>query len=192
MDLRCTDRSKELINPRRRSFIKLSMGLVAAALTPLPALARARNLLDDERQLHLYNLHTDERLNVLYCRNGTYDPTALKAIDHILRDHRTGEVRAIKPRLLDMLHGLSLKSGSNRFHIISGYRSPATNSMLRKDGRKVASRSLHTRGMAVDIRMPDLDTALLYQVAIDMQSGGAGHYPGRNFVHVDVGPVRYW
>ena len=192
MDLRCDCHSNQPQDFERRSFIKLSAGILAAVLTPQAVFARTKSILHDERQLNLYNLHTDERLKVLYCRNGVYDRQALKAIDHILRDHRTGEVRTIEPRLLDLLHSLSVKTGSNRFHIISGYRSPATNTMLRKDGRKVASRSLHTRGKAVDIRMPDLDSSLLYRVAVDMQGGGAGHYPGRNFVHVDVGPVRYW
>ena len=113
-------------------------------------------------------------------------------MDHILRDHRTGKIHPIEPRLLDLLHALSMKTGSNRFHVISGYRSPATNSMLRKDGRKVASKSLHTVGKAVDIRMPDFPTDALYRTAVDLKGGGAGHYPGRNFVHVDVGRVRYW
>ena len=192
MDLQRADKPNQPQDFERRSFIKLSAGILAAVFTPQAVFARARNLLHDERQLSLYNLHTDERLNVCYCRNGVYDQKALQTIDRILRDHRTGEVHPIEPRLLDLLHALSVKTGSNRFHIISGYRSPATNSMLRKDGRKVASRSLHTRGMAVDIRMPDLDTELLYEFAVDLERGGAGHYPGRNFVHVDVGRVRSW
>jgi uncharacterized protein YcbK (DUF882 family) len=176
----------------RRCFLKMSAAAVATALSPVPVFAGFKQLLQDERRLHFYNLHTDERLQVCYCRNGKYDRRALKAVDHILRDHRTDKVHPIEPRLLDLLHAIAVKTGSNRFHVISGYRSPTTNAMLRKDGRKVASRSYHTRGKAIDIRMPDADTRTLYRVTVDLKGGGAGHYAGRNFVHVDVGPVRYW
>ena len=165
---------------------------VAAVLTPLPAFAGIKRLLRDDRQLSFYNLHTDERLKVCYCRNGIYDKQALKSVNHILRDHRNDAVHPIDRRLLDLLHAVSVKTGSDRFHVISGYRSPVTNSMLRKDGRNVASRSLHTKGLAVDIRMPAIDTQQLYRVAVALKGGGAGYYPGRNFVHVDVGRVRYW
>lgn len=178
---------------QRRSLIKMGVYTVAAtALSPLPVFAGFRHLLQEERKLRFYNLHTDERLQICYCRNGLYDRRALKAVDHILRDHRSGRIHPIEPRLLDLLHALSLKTGSNIFHVISGYRTPATNSMLRQDGRMVASKSLHTLGKAVDIRMPRFDTKALYRVAVDLKGGGAGHYPGRNFVHVDVGRVRYW
>ena len=178
---------------QRRAFIKMGVCTIAAAtLSPLPVFAGIRQLLQDERQLSFYNLHTNERLSVCYCRNGVYDDQALKSINYILRDHRNNQIHPIDRRLLDLLHAVSNKTGSNRFHVISGYRSPATNAMLRKDGRKVASKSLHTLGLAVDIRMPDAGTKQLYQVAIDLKGGGAGYYPGRNFVHVDVGRVRHW
>ena len=178
---------------RRRSFLKMGFSAFAATtLSPLPVWAGFKQLQPDVRRLSFYNLHTDDRLDVCYCRNGRYDEKALQSIDYILRDHRNGQVHPIDLRLIDLLHMVSLKTGSRRFHVISGYRSPATNSMLRQDGRKVASRSLHLRGQAVDIRMPAADTRHLYQVAVDLKRGGAGYYPGRNFVHVDVGRVRYW
>jgi uncharacterized protein YcbK (DUF882 family) len=178
---------------QRRSFIKLGVFSIAATtLSPLPVLAGVKRLLQDTRELAFYNLHTEERLNVCYCRKGIYDPEALKAVNYILRDHRSGEIHTIDRRLLDLLHTIANQIGSPRFHVISGYRSPVTNSMLRQDGREVASRSLHTLGQAIDIRMPDADTQALYQVAVDLKGGGVGHYPGRNFVHVDVGRVRYW
>lgn len=186
------DNSKKLQDPQRRSFIKLGVCTIAAAMSPLPVFAGFGNRLPDERRLRFYNLHTEEHLHICYCRNGVYDRRALKAVYRILRDHRTHEIHRIETRLLDLLHTLSVQSGSNRFHVISGYRSPATNSMLRKDDLQVASQSLHTFGKAVDIRMPALDTRALYRAAVELKSGGAGYYPDRNFVHVDVGRVRCW
>ena len=178
---------------RRRCFLKVGVFTFAAAFTPLSVCAGAADLLaDKKRRLRLYNLHTEERLQICYWKNGAYDRQALKAIDHILRDHRSGEIHSIDPRLLDLLHAISVKTGSCRFHVISGYRSPATNSMLRKDDLQVASQSMHTLGKAVDIQMPDFDSRQLYREAVDLKSGGAGYYPDRNFVHVDVGPVRCW
>ena len=176
---------------QRRSFIKMGIYTIAAALSPLPVFAGVKQL-PDVRKLRFYNLHTDERLSVCYRRNGTYDSEALKAVNYILRDHRCGEIQDIDRKLLDFLHAISVNVGSDRFHVISGYRSPTTNAALRRNGRKVASRSLHTRGKAVDIRMPAVDTQSLQKVALYLKTGGVGYYPGRKFVHVDVGPVRSW
>jgi uncharacterized protein YcbK (DUF882 family) len=95
--------------------------------------------------------------------------------------------------LLDLLHALSLKTKLREpFHVISGYRSPATNSRLRKKGNGVASKSLHVQGKAIDIRIPRYSTRQLRNVARKMKAGGVGYYPKSDFVHVDTGRVRYW
>ena len=165
----------------------------AAALSPSTAVAALDRLTNPGKNLSFYNLHTDEYLDVCYCRNGKYDQAALKKIDYILRDHRTGEIKAIDAQLLDLLHSISLKTGSSSpFHVISGYRSRATNSKLRKTRKGIASKSLHMCGKAIDIRLPGYSTRRLRDVAMAAKSGGVGYYRKADFVHVDVGRVRFW
>ena len=118
---------------------------------------------------------------------------ALADINNILRDHRTGEVRSIDTRLLDLLDAICKRLQSHQpFHIISGYRSAATNALLRKRGKGVARRSLHLEGKAVDIRLPGCDLSLLCHAAMSLKQGGVGYYRRSKFVHIDVGRVRYW
>ena len=158
-------------------------GTAAAALTP----PRSR------RSLCFYNTHTRETLDVVYHDGTGYCPEGMRQVNHIFRDHRTGDVTRIAPDLLDLLFSLRRRTGTDApFAIISGYRSPATNTMLRKKSSGVAKKSLHTRGMAVDIRIPDLSLKRLHQTAVSLKKGGVGYYPKSRFVHVDVGPVRYW
>ena len=146
-----------------------------------------------ERSLSFYNTHTEEELEVVYWARGKYRKKALADIDRILRDHRTGEVKAIDTRLLDLAHDLRERLGNQGpFHIISGYRSPKTNALLRAGGNGVATKSLHLQGKALDIRLPNTDLPVLHRVAVDLKGGGVGYYPGPNFVHIDVGQVRYW
>ena len=145
------------------------------------------------RYLAFYNTHTAENLDVCYYRNGEYRPEVLTQINTILRDHRTNEIKPIDPQLLDMLFALSAKiDRSDPFHVISGYRSPRSNAMLRKNGNGVASRSLHMQGKAIDIRVPGYDTEMLKKVAISMKAGGVGYYPEPDFVHIDTGRFRTW
>jgi uncharacterized protein YcbK (DUF882 family) len=102
-------------------------------------------------------------------------------------------VKAIDPQLLDLLYGLSRLLDTNEpFHVLSGYRSPATNARLRRSNRRVAINSLHLVGKAVDIRLPGRQTAVLKRAAVTLQAGGVGYYPRKNVLHVDTGPVRYW
>jgi uncharacterized protein YcbK (DUF882 family) len=143
--------------------------------------------------LAFFNTHTGERLEACYCTAGRYDPRALKDINHILRDHRTGEVGAVAPDLLDLLHRLCRCFQTPRpFHIISGYRSPETNAALHRQNRGVASQSLHMVGQAIDIRVPGIETGELKTLAIGLAAGGVGYYPRSDFVHVDIGRVRSW
>jgi uncharacterized protein YcbK (DUF882 family) len=177
----------------RRGFLKA--GALASLVSLVPASLRAgtTHALAPERALSFYNTHTGESLKAVYWTEGTYVSEILNEISHIMRDHRTDEVLAIDPQLLDLLHDLSIKTGNRRpFHIISGYRSPATNALLRKRNRGVAKRSLHVTGQAVDIRLPGYKLSALRRAAIRLQGGGVGYYPRSKFVHIDVGPVRYW
>jgi uncharacterized protein YcbK (DUF882 family) len=146
-----------------------------------------------ERSLAFENLHTSEKLRVTYWADGDYVPSSLTEIHRILRDHRTGETYPIDNRLLDLLCHLRTKmEASGPFEIISGYRSPKTNAMLRGHSTGVAESSLHLKGMAVDIRLRNKSVAALHKAALSLQAGGVGYYPASQFVHVDVGRVRRW
>jgi uncharacterized protein YcbK (DUF882 family) len=146
-----------------------------------------------EKSLSLYNTHTGETLNAVYWVQGHYLPEALAAADHVLRDHRTDEVRPIDPQLLDLLYAIREELGCHQaFHIISGYRSPTTNAYLRTVSRGVAEHSLHMDGKAADLRLPGWGAFAVRSVARDLRIGGVGYYPRSDFVHVDVGPIRYW
>lgn len=177
----------------RRYFLKFGIFSAIASFQPALAFAYAKRSLPSRRSLSFYNTQTTERLFVNYYRKGKYQPNALEEINYIMRDRRTGEIKTIDIRLLDLLCAISLKLNTRSpFHIISGYRSPSTNAMLRKKNRRVAKHSLHIKGMAVDIRLPKFKTALLRRVSVELKQGGVGYYRRSNFVHVDVGRVRYW
>jgi uncharacterized protein YcbK (DUF882 family) len=145
------------------------------------------------RCLSFYNVHTAEKLSAVYWVNGGYISESLADINHLLRDYRTGEVFNIEPRLLDTLCEIRMQLESNEpFELISGYRSPLTNAMLRSQGHGVAENSLHIKGMAADVRVPGRNLDLLRRTAISIRAGGVGYYPASQFVHVDVGRVRTW
>lgn len=173
----------------RREFLKWS--LAGAALASMPAWARIESPAD--RRLQLYNTHTGEQLTATYWADGEYQDGEIAAIDRVLRDFRSGDVFAIDRRLFDVLHALQQKTAARGpFEVISGYRSPATNDLLRRTSSGVAKDSLHTHGRAIDIRLPGLALAELRRAALDLRAGGVGYYPASNFVHVDTGRVRRW
>jgi uncharacterized protein YcbK (DUF882 family) len=146
-----------------------------------------------ERELRFYHTHTGETLRVCYWQDGRYLDSELSSINHFFRDFRNGDVIKIDTRLVDLLYAISQKTGGNpAFHLISGYRSPATNEKLRQNSGGVARKSLHMQGHAADIRIPGVKTAELRKIAIDIGGGGVGYYPESNFVHVDIGRVRQW
>ena len=174
----------------RRDFLRIGAGSAATLIVPA-GFARPNAPL--ERSLGFYNTHTDETLRTVYWAEGSYQSDGLHEINRILRDHRTGEVHRMDERLLDLLYLLQARTGRrDKFHIISGYRSPATNAMLNARSSGVAKRSYHMQGMAIDIRLPGYDLKKLHQAALALKAGGVGWYPSSNFIHVDVGPVRSW
>ena len=181
----------------RRRFLGLGASALAYPfLTRLSAFASPGPLsgpLLPDRSLAFYNTHTGESTEVEYCRSGCILPDSLEKIDHILRDHRTGESRSIDVRLLDLLHTLAGSIGMDgSYHVISGYRSPQTNDYLRTHGGGVAANSLHLAGKAIDVRVPGLALRDLYRAAVKLGGGGVGLYPASDFVHLDVGRVRTW
>jgi uncharacterized protein YcbK (DUF882 family) len=177
----------------RRGFLKIGVLSAVSSLFPMSAVASINGFLASRRRLCFYNTHTDEKLEVCYYTQGRYQPGALRKINHIFRDHYSGEVKPIHKDLIDFLHTISKTIGHDvPFHIVSGYRSPKTNAMLRRKSRAVAKNSLHMQGKAVDIRIPDYDTKRLRNICMKMQTGGVGYYPESDFVHVDTGNVRCW
>jgi len=180
----------------RRSFLGYSALATAAALVPGRANAAPAAATKRERTLSFFHTHTGERLKVAYCCDGQYQPEALAQLNHLLRDFRVNQERAIDPQLFDLLHELGGTLETDQpFHIISGYRSPQTNAMLRERGGAhtgVASSSLHMVGKAIDIRVPAVKLDHLRGAAASLKLGGVGFYPSSNFVHVDTGRVRYW
>ena len=178
----------------RRGFIKFGvLATVAATFEPACALAAVTRSLNSKKNLSFFNTHTGEHLDACYCQDGVYRSEALNRIKHILRDHRTGDIMAIDTRVLDILYTLSRRLDTpGPFHIISGYRSPATNAALHRKSAGVANHSFHTQGMAIDFRLPDCKTNTVHTAAVKLRAGGVGYYPASDFVHVDCGPVRYW
>lgn len=179
----------------RRRFLKT--GLSACTLLALPMAAPSAHAAikkrSFEKKLSFLNLHTGERTRSVYWANGRYISGALEEINNVLRDHRTGDLYEIDTDLFDMLHILQSKLGSKQeFHVISAYRSPASNEMLAARSNGVAKASLHTFGKAIDIRLPGRKLSDLRKVALSLQIGGVGYYPSSDFVHLDTGRVRFW
>ena len=145
------------------------------------------------RFLSLTSVHTGEKVDQVFWSSGQYLPEGLTRINHLLRDFRTNEVKEIDPRLLNLLSDLAHNLGvAPEFHVISGFRSPETNARLRKKSHAVAKKSFHLTGKAVDIRMPGVPLKDIRTAAFKLKQGGVGYYPGPDFVHVDVGPIRTW
>jgi uncharacterized protein YcbK (DUF882 family) len=145
------------------------------------------------KRIALLNLHTDERLDIEYFRDGVHVPEALSAIAVLLRDFRTGERHAIDPGLMDYLVHVAHAVGVDpSFSVISGYRSPQTNARLRGQSRGVAQHSLHMEGRAIDVRITGVDCADLAARAVDLKCGGIGYYRASDFVHLDTGAFRTW
>jgi uncharacterized protein YcbK (DUF882 family) len=147
---------------------------------------------EERRSIGLRNLHTSEELEIEYFRGG-YVPAALARIDGVLRDFRTGDVHPIDPELIDQLRGLALSLGRPPvYQVISGYRSPLTNELLRERGSGVAVHSLHMHGRAIDVRLAGVDCARLCAAALGLARGGVGYYRSSDFVHLDTGAFRTW
>jgi len=170
----------------RRTFIQ---GLAAVAV--LFPYTRAFGSVLSERTLSLYNVHADENLDVTYFSDGSYDYEALDKINHLMRCHYADEVKPISIEILDLLCDISgLIHKDRRIEIISGYRSAAYNDYLRSRSGNVARNSYHIQGMAIDFSISGMSKDTLTEIAKSFNAGGVGKYS--EFVHIDVGPIRYW
>ena len=149
----------------------------------------------ETRTLKIQHLHTGEKAEIVFKRDGRYDQAGLKKINIMLRDWRRNEPTRMDPRLLDLVWQAYRGSGSTGYiHVVSGYRSPATNAMLRSRSKGVARESQHMVGRAMDFFLPDVPLKKLRDIGLKMQGGGVGYYPtsGSPFIHMDVGNVRHW
>jgi uncharacterized protein YcbK (DUF882 family) len=173
----------------RRRLLKTAGFSLPTVFFPVVTMSAAAQ----PRRLSFYHTHTSEKIDVVYSEGHSYLPDALDEINYFLRDFRSGESHPIDTALLDFLHDVQARTGSQaRFEIISGYRSPATNAMLRNKSRGVAKRSMHMQGRAVDVRLRDVDSNQLRKAARNIGGGGVGYYAKSDFVHLDTGRVRFW
>jgi uncharacterized protein YcbK (DUF882 family) len=183
---------------RRQLLRWLAVGPAALSLALRQQLAVADALQVERlamapRDLSMRNLHTAERIQVRYFEDGHYLPAALKQLNHLLRDHRSGEAASIDKLLFDQLHTVAATAQCvPHFEIISGFRSLATNEKLREKSDGVAKQSLHTQGRAIDVRIPGVSCGRVREFAVGLRLGGVGYYASSNFVHLDTGRVRTW
>ena len=173
----------------RRGFITQAIA-VSTVIASGPALAMRTA---EHRTLTVESLHTGEKCKATFWEQGQYNMDALSELNTVMRDHRTGDVFDIDKDLYDALYALSaVVEAKPRFQLISGYRSPKTNAKLAANSNGVAKKSYHMRGMASDIRAQGIDLRHLHKAAKALKVGGVGIYEKSNFIHMDVGPVRYW
>ncbi len=179
---------------RRRFFAVGFIFVMVLAVSALAAgtLASAQAA---SRTLKLYNTHTHERVSITFKKNGKFVPSALRDLNRFLRDWRRNEITQMDPELFDLIWDVYQKSGSSEYiHVVSGYRSPATNNMLRSRSRGVAKKSQHMRGKAMDFFIPGVKVSKLRAIGLRKEVGGVGYYPTSRtpFVHMDTGSVRHW
>lgn len=179
--------------PTRRQVVTGVAAGAALLALPLPAFAATGEL-----RLAIRNVHNNDSVDAVFARNGRFLPAGLAELNHGLRDWRTGQATAMDPRLLALLVALRKRldvPGTQKIDLISGYRTPRTNAMLRSAGGShtgVASNSQHMLGKATDIMIPGVTLERLHGAALSLGGGGVGYYPRDGFVHVDSGPVRHW
>ena len=170
------------------------LSLAKSALAQLAAVLASEEAPLEERNLQLFNTHTNETVHVVFKRGADFDPAALLALKKLLRDHRSGQMTDMDPRLYDQLFELARAADCHpHYEIISGYRSPETNDkMSSKPGSGVAKKSLHMQGRALDVRLKNCDCAKLRDLALAAKQGGVGYYERSDFIHIDTGNFRTW
>ncbi|WGV17066.1 YcbK family protein [Fuscovulum ytuae] len=177
----------------RRGLLGVFAATVVAAA---PTYSNAFGLLrgaGDIRRIRMYSGRTGESLDTIYWIEGEYIPEVLKEINHFMRDWRSNDRTNIDARTIDIMAAAhNLMDVSEPYMLLSGYRSPATNAMLRSKSRGVARNSLHMKGQAADLRLKSRSVGQMARAAEACASGGVGRYSRSNFVHMDCGPVRHW
>jgi len=178
----------------RRRLLGAFAGM--ASIAAAPASANVFGFLKgagDIRRIKMYSQRTGEMLDTIYWIEGEYIKEALAEVNWFMRDWRTDDVINYDPRNVDIMAASHrLLETTEPFMMLSGYRSPATNAMLRKRSRGVASKSYHVRGMAADLKLRSRSVNQMAAAAKACKSGGVGSYRGSNFVHMDSGPIRTW
>lgn len=182
----------EYLQVDRRNLLKYGLLGILGSVTPLHsahALARGH----EPWRISFRHLHTGESFSGVYRIGDRYLPEAFERMNYVLRDFRTKEVFPMDPRVLDIASMVQKRTGSGKpLEVLSGYRSPKTNAMLRNASTGVARNSFHMYGRAMDFRMPGYNTRKLRDIADRLQAGGVGYYSRSNFIHIDTGKVRTW
>lgn len=173
------------------------LGVFAAtSVVAAPVMANAFGFLrgaGDMRRIRMYSGRTGESIDTVYWVDGKYVREALNEINIFMRDWRTGTAIGIDPRAIDVAAASHRLLQTNEpYMMLSGYRSPQTNAMLRRSSSGVARNSLHVVGKAADLRLKSRSVGQMYQAAVACKAGGVGRYSRSNFVHMDCGPVRSW
>lgn len=168
----------------------------ATAITAAPTFSNAAGFLrgsGDIRRVRMYSGRTGERVDMIYWIEGEYIDEAVKEINHFMRDWRTDQTKSIDTRTIDIMAAAhNLLDVNEPYMLLSGYRSPQTNAMLRSRSRGVAKNSLHVKGQAADLRLSSRSVNQIARAAIACHGGGVGKYSRSNFVHMDCGTVRSW
>lgn len=168
----------------------------ATAITAAPTYSKASGFLrggGDIRRIRMYSGRTGERLDMIYWIDGKYLKDSIKEINHFMRDWRTDQVKEIDLRTVDIMAAShNLLDANEPYMLLSGYRSAATNAMLRRRSRRVAKNSLHIQGQAADLRLSSRSVNQVARAASACHAGGVGRYSRSNFVHMDCGVVRSW
>ncbi|WP_114965969.1 YcbK family protein [Alkalilacustris brevis] len=177
---------------RRGLLAAFAATTVAAAPHYANAFSLFRNA-GDIRRIKMYSGRTGESLDTIYWIEGKYLPEALREIAYFMRDWRNDRAIGIDTRAIDIMAAAHrLLDVSEPYMLLSGYRSPQTNAMLRSRSRNVAQNSLHLKGEAADLRLRSRSVAQMSRAASALSAGGVGRYSGSDFVHMDCGPVRTW
>lgn len=168
----------------------------ATAVTAAPTYSNAAGFLrraGDVRRLSMYSERTGEKLDTIYWIEGDYIAEAIREINVFMRDWRNNQLMDIDTRTVDIMAAShQLLEVNEPYMLLSGYRSPATNAMLRRNSSGVAKNSLHLKGQAADLRLSHRSVGQMARAAAACKAGGVGKYSGSNFVHMDCGPVRSW
>lgn len=178
----------------RRTFLKTGLTLSAAAVLSVGSVTPALALpTGGEYRVSFKNAHTGETFSGTYRVGNKYLPGAFERINYVLRDFRANEIFPIDPRAIDIVAIVHKMTGStDPYSVLSGYRNPKTNSMLREGSKGVAKHSLHMSGQAIDVRMDNVACTRIRDLAKKLKAGGVGYYPRSGFVHMDSGTFRTW
>ncbi|MDD1794744.1 DUF882 domain-containing protein [Enterovibrio makurazakiensis] len=180
------------LDTQRRRFLLGGAACVVAAALPKKALALPLAS-GEPRVLSMTSINTGEHLNICYFDGQTYLANELHELNNLCRDHRRNVSTEMDKKLYDQLTAIYQKVGAKHpISMVSGYRSPATNEMLRKKGGGQAKKSYHMTGQAIDFHIEGVPLASIRDAALSLKAGGVGYYPNSGFIHIDTGPARTW